>query len=82
MADALRAATRYLRVSKTDQDPALQDDETAELITSRGWKLTDTYTDHGVSGSRRNALSLTACFVMFVAVGSTWWSSGKRTASS
>lgn len=51
MADALRAA-RYLRVSKADQDPALQDDETAELIAKRGWKLTDTYTDHGVSGSR------------------------------
>lgn len=51
MADALRAA-RYLRVSKADQNPALQDDETAELISKRGWKLTDTYTDHGVSGSR------------------------------
>jgi len=36
MADALRAA-RYLRVSKADQDPALQDDET---------------TDHGISGRR------------------------------
>jgi len=51
MAELLRAA-RYLRVSKADQDPALQDDETAELIAKRGWKLADTYTDHGVSGSR------------------------------
>lgn len=51
MATVLHAA-RYLRVSKADQDPALQDDETAELITKRGWDLTDTYTDHGVSGSR------------------------------
>ena len=51
MADALRAA-RYLRVSKADQDPALQDDETAELISKRGWKLMDTYTDHGISGRR------------------------------
>ncbi len=51
MADALRAA-RYLRVSKADQDPALQDDETAELIAKRGWKLMDTYTDHGISGRR------------------------------
>ena len=51
MTKILRAA-RYLRVSKAEQDPALQDDETAELIAKRGWKLLDTYIDHGVSGSR------------------------------
>lgn len=38
--------------ARPTKDPALQDDETAELIANRGWKLTDTYTDHGVSGSR------------------------------
>lgn len=43
---------RYLRVSKHDQDPALQDNKTADLIEQRGWKLVDTYIDHGVSGSR------------------------------
>lgn len=43
---------RYLRVSKTDQNPALQDDESKEFISRRGWKLTNTYTDHGISGSR------------------------------
>ena len=48
---ALRAA-RYLRVSRRDQDPRLQDDETKEFITRRGWKLTDTYTDQGVSGAK------------------------------
>lgn len=48
---ALRAA-RYLRVSRQDQDPRLQDDETKEFITRRGWKLTDTYTDQGVSGAK------------------------------
>ena len=31
---------------------ALQDNETADLIDRRDWKLVDTYTDHGVSGSR------------------------------
>lgn len=51
MVEALRVA-RYLRVSRVDQNPALQDDETADLIARRGWKLTDTYTDHGISGSR------------------------------
>jgi DNA invertase Pin-like site-specific DNA recombinase len=47
-------------VSKAEQDPALQDDETAELISKRGWKLVETFTDHGVSGSRekRPALDL------------------------
>lgn len=43
---------RYLRVSKLDQNPALQDDETKEFISRRGWKLTGTYIDHGISGSR------------------------------
>lgn len=47
----LRAA-RYLRVSRQDQDPRLQDDETKEFIARRGWTLTDTYTDQGVSGSK------------------------------
>jgi DNA invertase Pin-like site-specific DNA recombinase len=48
---ALRAV-RYLRVSRQDQDPRLQDDETKEFITRRGWKLTDTYMDQGVSGAK------------------------------
>jgi len=47
----LRVA-RYLRVSKLDQDPQLQDDETAHLATARGWQVVDTYVDHGVSGTR------------------------------
>jgi DNA invertase Pin-like site-specific DNA recombinase len=51
MADALRAA-RYLCVCNANQDPALQDDETAELIAKRGWKLAGACTDHGVWGSR------------------------------
>jgi DNA invertase Pin-like site-specific DNA recombinase len=51
MANVVRVA-RYLRVSKAEQDPALQDDETAALIEKRGWKLADTYTDHGISGAR------------------------------
>ena len=48
---ALRAV-RYLRVSRQDQDPRLQDDETKDFIVRRGWKLTDTYTDQGVSGAK------------------------------
>jgi DNA invertase Pin-like site-specific DNA recombinase len=43
---------RYLRVSKAEQRPELQDDETKAFIERRGWKLTTTYLDHGVSGSR------------------------------
>lgn len=57
MAEVVRVA-RYLRVSKADQDPALQDDETAALITKRGWKVVETYTDHGVSGSREKRPAL------------------------
>lgn len=49
--NALRAA-RYVRVSRLDQNPRLQEDETATFIERRGWQLTDTFVDHGVSGSR------------------------------
>lgn len=47
----LRVA-RYLRVSKLDQNPALQDHETAELARVRGWEIVDSYLDHGVSGAK------------------------------
>lgn len=57
MATVLRAA-RYLRVSKAEQDPALQDDETSELISKRGWKIVETYTDHGISGTREKRPAL------------------------
>jgi DNA invertase Pin-like site-specific DNA recombinase len=43
---------RYLRVSRHDQDTALQADETAVFIKNRGWKLADTYKDHGISGAK------------------------------
>ena len=49
--NALRAA-RYVRVSRLDQNPRAQEDETATFIERRGWQLTDTFVDHGVSGSR------------------------------
>jgi DNA invertase Pin-like site-specific DNA recombinase len=54
---AVRVA-RYLRVSRDDQDPRLQADETAQLIAHRRWNLYETFLDHGVSGSkdRRPAL--------------------------
>jgi DNA invertase Pin-like site-specific DNA recombinase len=48
---ALRVA-RYLRVSRHDQDTALQADETGQFIKNRGWKLADTYKDHGISGAK------------------------------
>jgi len=48
---ALRV-TRYLRVSRSDQDSGLQDDETKGFVSRRGWELFETYTDHGNSGSK------------------------------
>ena len=45
-------AARYARVSRSDQNPQLQLDETAALIERRGWTLGDTYCDHGVSGTK------------------------------
>ncbi|MGO9834958.1 MAG: recombinase family protein [Polyangiaceae bacterium] len=52
MAPAVVRVCRYLRVSKLDQNPRLQDDETKEFIARRGWELGATYIDHGVSGSK------------------------------
>jgi len=49
---ALRVA-RYLRVSRHDQDTALQADETGAFIKNRPqWRLVETYRDHGVSGAK------------------------------
>jgi DNA invertase Pin-like site-specific DNA recombinase len=47
-------AVRYLRVSTLDQRPELQADETAEFIRRRWGEVgeTDTYLDHGVSGTK------------------------------
>jgi DNA invertase Pin-like site-specific DNA recombinase len=54
---ALRVA-RYLRVSRHDQDTALQDDETSTFVKNRGWKLVETYKDHGISGAKDRRPSL------------------------
>lgn len=53
----LRVA-RYLRVSTKDQNLDLQRDETAALAAQRGWRIVETFEDHGISGSkdRRPAL--------------------------
>ncbi len=51
---------RYHRVSRVDQNPQLQEDETAGFIERRGWDLVETYTDHGISGSREKRPALDA----------------------
>lgn len=48
---ALRVC-RYVRVSRLDHDPRLQEDETLAFVEGRGWNLEYTCIDHGVSGSR------------------------------
>ena len=51
-ATAKNRAARYIRVSRSDQRPALQADETVEFIDRRGWTLVDTFVDEGVSGTK------------------------------
>lgn len=53
-----KRAVRYIRVSRQDQRPELQADETGEFIERRGWTLADTFLDQGISGTkdRRPAL--------------------------
>jgi DNA invertase Pin-like site-specific DNA recombinase len=41
-----------MRVSRSERQVSMQDDETRELIERRGWKLVDSYVDEGVSGTR------------------------------
>jgi len=48
-----KRASRYVRVSRPDQNPNLQLDETGELISRRGWVLADSFIDEGISGSKR-----------------------------
>ncbi len=43
---------RYHRVSRLDQNPQLQEDETQAFLERRSWNLVATFVDHGVSGSR------------------------------
>jgi DNA invertase Pin-like site-specific DNA recombinase len=47
-----RAFSARRSVSRSDQALALQDDETAEAASRRGWNVVGTHPDHGVSGSR------------------------------
>jgi DNA invertase Pin-like site-specific DNA recombinase len=41
-----------MRVSRLDQDPRLQDDDTKDFIAQRGWELAGSYADQGVSGTK------------------------------
>jgi len=47
----MRAAI-YLRVSTVDQNPASQLADVQLLARQRGWQVVETYTDHGVSGTK------------------------------
>ena len=50
---------RYLRVSRNDQNPQLQDDQTRDYLAHRRWQLTETYVDHGATGSHGRRPGLT-----------------------
>lgn len=47
-----KRAAIYCRVSRVDQNPQLQEDETKELVRRRSWDLHGVYLDHGISGSK------------------------------
>jgi DNA invertase Pin-like site-specific DNA recombinase len=50
MPDGPRAA-RYIRLSRTNQSPCIQAEDTGRFIEQRGWQLVDTYSDGSTSGS-------------------------------
>lgn len=56
----MRKAATYLRVSRADQRPALQADETEQLIDRRGWKLVGKFVDEGISGAKSKRPGLNA----------------------
>lgn len=45
-------AAIYLRVSTVDQNPASQLADVQLLARQRGWDVVETYTDHGISGTK------------------------------
>src|SRR5206468_10274807 len=54
----IKRAALYLRVSTLDQNPETQALDLRQFAVQRGLQIVDTYTDHGVSGTkaRRPAL--------------------------
>jgi len=46
-------AAIYIRISKGEQNPALQRDELPAYCASRGWRIIDTYEDHMTGGKDR-----------------------------
>jgi len=42
----------YLRVSTLDQDPESQGREVRAFVAGRGWEISETYQDVGISGAR------------------------------
>jgi DNA invertase Pin-like site-specific DNA recombinase len=48
-----------MRVSRSEHQVVMQDDETRELVERRGWKLVGSYVDEGVSGTRERRRSWT-----------------------
>ena len=51
MSDIMRVAV-YLRVSTLDQDPESQGREVRAFVAGRGWEISETYQDVGISGAR------------------------------
>jgi len=55
-----RRTAIYCRVSTSDQDIGLQQDELRGLVAQRGWTLAGEYLDDGVSGARTSRPGLDA----------------------
>jgi DNA invertase Pin-like site-specific DNA recombinase len=47
----MRRVGHYLRISRVDRNPRLQEHDTLAFIGRRGWHLVDTFLDHAVGGS-------------------------------
>ena len=48
----MKRAALYARVSTFEQNPESQLLDLRQLTEQRGWEITETYIDHGVSGTR------------------------------
>lgn len=55
---AAKKAARYIRVSRSDQNPNLQSDESEDLICRRGWQLGESFVDAGQSGTKAHRPAL------------------------
>ena len=75
----MKRAALYLRVSTVDQNPETQALDLRQFASQRGLQVVETYTDHGVSGTKARRPALDKMMEAPGDTGSMSWSCGRAT---